>query len=97
MCKEMPVIPVNKVVVPKTILGKMECRGGERHKGSLTKKRSYKTVGLLYICNLSKHMHQMLLHLVHVKLLASCMVRQKAFNLKTKTEIWLVLPKQTSM
>jgi hypothetical protein len=29
--------------------------------------------------------------------LASCMVRQKAFNLKTKTEIWLVLPKQTSM
>jgi hypothetical protein len=27
MCKEMPVIPVNKVVDPKRIMGKMEGRG----------------------------------------------------------------------
>jgi hypothetical protein len=28
MCKEMPVIPVNRVVDPKRIIGKMEGRGG---------------------------------------------------------------------
>jgi hypothetical protein len=28
MCKEMMVIPVNKVVDPKRIIGKMEVRGG---------------------------------------------------------------------
>jgi hypothetical protein len=28
MCKEMPVIPVNKVVDPKRIIGKMPGRGG---------------------------------------------------------------------
>jgi hypothetical protein len=34
MCKEMPVIPVNKVVDPKIWRAKEE----ERHKGSLTQK-----------------------------------------------------------
>jgi hypothetical protein len=29
MCKEMPVIPVNRVVDPKRIIEKMEGRGGE--------------------------------------------------------------------
>jgi hypothetical protein len=38
MCKEMPVIPVNKVVDTKRIIGKME-QGGKRQKGSLTKKK----------------------------------------------------------
>jgi hypothetical protein len=28
MCKEMPVLPVNKVVDPKRIIKKMECLGG---------------------------------------------------------------------
>jgi hypothetical protein len=28
MCKELPVIPVNKVVDPKRIIGKMEGQGG---------------------------------------------------------------------
>jgi hypothetical protein len=34
----MPVIPVNRVVVKKKIIGKMECQGGGGHKGLLTKK-----------------------------------------------------------
>jgi hypothetical protein len=39
MCKEMPVIPVNKVVDPKRIIGKKwRAEEEERHKGSLTKK-----------------------------------------------------------
>jgi hypothetical protein len=42
MCKELLVIPVNKVVDPKRIIGK---NGGlkeeERHKGSLTQKNVY--------------------------------------------------------
>jgi hypothetical protein len=40
MCKEMPVIPVNKVVDPKRIIGKKwrAKEKEERHKGSLTKK-----------------------------------------------------------
>jgi hypothetical protein len=38
MCKEMLVIPVNMVVDKKRITRKMEGRGEERHKGSLTKK-----------------------------------------------------------
>jgi hypothetical protein len=37
MCKEMPVIPVNKVVDPKIIIGKKwRAEEEERHKGSLT-------------------------------------------------------------
>jgi hypothetical protein len=36
-CKEMPVIPVNKVVDPKRIIGKKwRAKEEERHKGSLT-------------------------------------------------------------
>jgi hypothetical protein len=47
MCKEMPVIPVNKVVDLEKIIGKME---EERHKGLLTKKvvSIRKTVRLLH-------------------------------------------------
>jgi hypothetical protein len=41
MCKEMPVIPVDKVVDPKRIIGKMRAEGEERHKGSMTKKINY--------------------------------------------------------
>jgi hypothetical protein len=33
MCKEMPVIPANRVLDPKRIIGK---NGGGRQKGSLT-------------------------------------------------------------
>jgi hypothetical protein len=33
MCKEMPVIPVNRVVDPKRIIGKMEGRGGAEAQG----------------------------------------------------------------
>jgi hypothetical protein len=37
MCKEMPVIPVNRVVDPKRIIGKKwRAEEEERHKGSLT-------------------------------------------------------------
>jgi hypothetical protein len=37
MCKEMPVIPVNKVVDPKRIIGKKwRAKEEERHKGLLT-------------------------------------------------------------
>jgi hypothetical protein len=38
MCKEMTVIPVNKVVDPRRIIGKMESRGGGKAQWSLTKK-----------------------------------------------------------
>jgi hypothetical protein len=33
MCKEMPVIPVNKVVDPKRTIGKMEGQGGGEAQG----------------------------------------------------------------
>jgi hypothetical protein len=33
MCKELPVILVNKVVDPKRIIGKMEVRGGGEAQG----------------------------------------------------------------
>jgi hypothetical protein len=33
MCKEMPVIPVYKVVEPKRIIRKMEGRGGGKAQG----------------------------------------------------------------
>jgi hypothetical protein len=40
MCKELPVILVNKVVDPKRIIGKKwGAKEEERHKGSLTKKK----------------------------------------------------------
>jgi hypothetical protein len=39
MCKEMSVIPVNKVVDPKRIIGiKWRAKEEERHKGLLTQK-----------------------------------------------------------
>jgi hypothetical protein len=42
MCKEMPVIPVNKVVDRKRIIGKKwkAKEEEERHKGSLTQKNN---------------------------------------------------------
>jgi hypothetical protein len=41
MCKEMPVIPANKVVDPKKIIRKKwRAEEEERHKGSLTQKLS---------------------------------------------------------
>jgi hypothetical protein len=41
MCKEMPVIPVNKVVDPKRIIGKKwRAEEEERHKGLLTNKKN---------------------------------------------------------
>jgi hypothetical protein len=41
MCKEMPVIPVSKVVDLKRIFEKKwKAKEEERHKGSLTQKRS---------------------------------------------------------
>jgi hypothetical protein len=42
MCKEMPVIPVNKVVDPKSIIGKIGGQGGGEAYRSLTKKRKKK-------------------------------------------------------
>jgi hypothetical protein len=40
MCKELPVILVNKVVDPKRIIGKKwRAEEEERHKGSLTEKK----------------------------------------------------------
>jgi hypothetical protein len=42
MCKEMLVIPVDKVVDPKRIIGiKGRAEEEERHKGSLTKKKEW--------------------------------------------------------
>jgi hypothetical protein len=39
MCKEMPVIPVNRVVGPTRMFGKKwRATEEERHRGSLTKK-----------------------------------------------------------
>jgi hypothetical protein len=38
MCKEMPVILVNRVVDTNRIIGKRRGQGGGRHKGSLTQK-----------------------------------------------------------
>jgi hypothetical protein len=48
MCKEMLVIPVNKVVDPKRIIGKKwRAEEEERHKGLLTKKKPYKSMMIL--------------------------------------------------
>jgi hypothetical protein len=40
MCKELPVILVNKVVDPKRIIGKKWRAEEERHKGLLTHKKN---------------------------------------------------------
>jgi hypothetical protein len=39
MCKEMPVIPVNKVADPKRIIGKTEGRGGGEAQGVADQKK----------------------------------------------------------
>jgi hypothetical protein len=39
MCKELPVIPVNKVVDPKKEKSEKMAEEEERHKGSLTQKK----------------------------------------------------------
>jgi hypothetical protein len=45
MCKEMPVIPVNKLVDQKRIIGKnLKAEEEERHKGSLTPPPQKKTI-----------------------------------------------------
>jgi hypothetical protein len=49
MCKELPVILVNKVVDPKRIIGKKwRAEEEERHKGSLTPppKKSFQMVSM---------------------------------------------------
>jgi hypothetical protein len=50
MRKEMPVIPVNKMVDPKRIIGKKwrAEEEEERHKGSLTKKKHDSDITLLH-------------------------------------------------
>jgi hypothetical protein len=49
MCKELPVILVNKVVDPKRIIGKKwRAKEEERHKGSLTQKSILRPIGLFY-------------------------------------------------
>jgi hypothetical protein len=51
MCKEMPVIPVNKVVDPKRIIGKKwRAEEEERHKGSLTPPPQKKTAKKTFSC-----------------------------------------------
>jgi hypothetical protein len=39
MCKELPVIPVNKVVDPKSIIGKKEGQGGGEAQGVADQKK----------------------------------------------------------
>jgi hypothetical protein len=52
MCKEMPVNLVNRVVDTKRIIGKMESRGGGRHKGLLTQKKPFiKTSATVFFVN----------------------------------------------
>jgi hypothetical protein len=46
MCKEMPVIPVNRVVDKKRRIGKWRVEEKERHKGSLTPPPKKKRTGL---------------------------------------------------
>jgi hypothetical protein len=41
MCKEMLVIPVNRVVAREELLGKMEGRGGGEAQGVADQKRCY--------------------------------------------------------
>jgi hypothetical protein len=43
ICKEIPVIPINKVVVMKRIIRKRRADEEERHKGSLTQKVEART------------------------------------------------------
>jgi hypothetical protein len=43
LCKEMPVIPLNKVAEKKRIIGKNCAEEEERHTGSLTRKNCFET------------------------------------------------------
>jgi RNA recognition motif-containing protein len=54
MCKELPVIPVNKVVDLKRIIGKKwRAKEEERHKGSLSPKKLFVSqVRVLFVRNL---------------------------------------------
>jgi hypothetical protein len=53
MCKAMPVIPVNKVVDPKRIIGKKwRAKEEERHKGLLTPKKLRQG---LYACTVFRY------------------------------------------
>jgi hypothetical protein len=49
MCKEMPVIPVNRVVDPKRIIRKMEGRGGVEAQGVADPKKTTK-FKIKYVC-----------------------------------------------
>jgi hypothetical protein len=63
MCKEMSVIPVNKVVDPKRIFGKKwRAKEEERHKGLLTPKKSFRTCvynSVLLGLTLKRHLIQL--------------------------------------
>jgi hypothetical protein len=51
MCKEQPVILVNKVVDPKRLIGKKwRAEEEERHKGSLTQKKRQQCNVHTYVC-----------------------------------------------
>jgi hypothetical protein len=50
MCKELPVIPVNSVMDPKRIIGKMEVQGGGKAQGVADPKKSYDTQTRLLLC-----------------------------------------------
>jgi hypothetical protein len=45
MCKDMPVIPVNRVVDIKRIIGKMEGRGGGEAQGVADQKTGFQENG----------------------------------------------------
>jgi hypothetical protein len=51
MCKETPVIPVNRVVDKKRIIGKMEGQGRGEAQGVADQKDVFKTENLLQVKN----------------------------------------------
>jgi hypothetical protein len=54
MCKELPVIPVNKVVDPRRIIRKKwKAKEEERHKGSLTPPQKKKKLKVSFRCKLT--------------------------------------------
>jgi hypothetical protein len=57
MCKELPVIPVNKVVNPKRIIGKMEGRGEGEAQGvaDQEKKGRDQLFGETYVVREKRH------------------------------------------
>jgi hypothetical protein len=50
MCKEMPVIPVNRVVDTKRIIEKWRAEEEERHKGLLSQKHLTKFICYVLAC-----------------------------------------------